>query len=167
MNTVVRRATVTPMSPAETYRPFLVPLPKSAEPCGDPVGVQEIAERLGLESRSVHMIGRRGQLPEPDFTTNGFRAWEWRKILWWAGETERLRNDDLRAQYADAFGHAPLDRSANGKTPPGGILRRIDPTPDLPSMPSMPTSKPKAVSVRGAKVTKAAPAKAKAKAKAR
>lgn len=159
MNSVIRRATVPAVPPAEVYRPFLVPPPAVASPCGDPVGVQEIAERLGLESRSVHMIGRRGQLPEPDFTTNGFRAWEWAKILWWAGETERLRNDDLRRQYIDMFGHTPLDRSntilpGGRKRVPGGILTRVDARPSIPTVPS-----------KGSKAKPATKARAKAKAR--
>lgn len=152
MSTVAQGATVPPMPAAETYRAFLVPPPEITLPCGDPVGVQEIAERLGLESRSVHMIGRRGQLPEPDYTTNGFRAWEWTKILWWAGETDRLRTSELVEEYRDVFGHGPVARGGPRPTP--GVVHRVD---DRPAVPRVPGHNAKA-----AKAAKAAKPAAKA-----
>lgn len=70
---------------------FAEPVP-STDACGEPVGVLEIAERLGVQDRSVHMMKRRERLPRPDYAQiNGSAAWDWRTILWWAGETGRLR----------------------------------------------------------------------------
>ena len=43
---------------------------------------------------------------------NGLRAWEWRKILWWAGETDRLRSPRLLDEYKSVFGHRPPTRNA-------------------------------------------------------
>ena len=111
----------------ETYRRFHVEPPDVAEPRGDPVGTQEIAERLGLESRSVHMIRHRGQLPAPDYTVNGLRAWEWRKILWWAGETDRLRTPRLLSEYESVFGHRP--RPHNSRRAARGV--QYPPLPGL------------------------------------
>lgn len=81
--------------------------PPPIEQCDtDPVGVLEIASRLGVLDRSVHMMLRRDRLPAPDYdSVNGSRAWEWRTILWWAGETRRLRSEALCIEYRAVFGH--------------------------------------------------------------
>lgn len=102
------------------YREFTEPVPDLSEigECGDPVGVLEMAERLGIQDRSVHMIRRRGQLPPPDYEqVNGSRAWEWSTILWWAGETDRLRTHKLLWEYRDMFGMDPP--SSQGRVPAG------------------------------------------------
>lgn len=127
------------MTATRTYREFdeAVPeLPAGFGDCGDPVGALEISQRLGVQDRSVHMIGRRGQMPKPDYEQiNGSRAWEWSTILWWAGETDRLRTPDLVDQYRTMFGVEPPDRSA-ARTPPG-VVAHGDLTPDTPAVPSM------------------------------
>jgi len=116
-----------------TYREFDEAPPEMDGEC-DPVGVQEISQRLGVQDRSVHMIARRGQMPKPDYEQiNGSRAWEWSTILWWAGETNRLRTDDLRRQYKKMFGVMPPDRS---QPRPPGVVVHEDPTPSTPAVPS-------------------------------
>lgn len=136
--TVTSDATVREMdAPTEKqpeYRPFDVAFPDHLFPCCDPVGAMEIAERLGMEARSIHMVGRRGQLPEPDFTVNNSRAWRWAKILWWAGETDRLRLDALCAEYAKTFGHRPPVPRPPRTAP--GVNVREDEHPDLPAVPT-------------------------------
>ena len=120
----------------EKYRDFDVPIPVVKGP--DPVGVLEIAGRLGIKDRSVHMIRRRGQLPPPNYTTNGSRAWEWRTILWWAGETKRLRSSALLQDYETTFGRTPslaplpVDQKSHGD---GKALSPTKRTDDWDTMP--------------------------------
>lgn len=115
------------------FREFVEPMPEEEFDC-DPVGKLEIAERLDVESRSVHMMYHRGQLPEPDWKINGYDAWNWATILWWAGETGRLRTDDLVAQYRKMFDMTEPDLAGGRKI--GGINNRVDAHPDLPNVPS-------------------------------
>lgn len=56
----------------------------------DPVGLTEIAKRLGVESKTAQQWRYRKLLPEPQYTVSGQPAWEWRKIEKWARETNRL-----------------------------------------------------------------------------
>lgn len=84
-----------------------VPKPKRSH-TPDPVGVVEIAERLGVKDRSVHMWKRRDRLPPLDYpSVNGTGAWEWRTILWWAGETGRLYTGSSAEAFTDEFGATP------------------------------------------------------------
>jgi hypothetical protein len=118
-----------------TYE-FKEPIPTpSAGWSADPVGVLEIADRLGVKDRSVHKMIQRGVMPPPDYVTvNGSRAWEWRTILWWAGETQRLAKEALREEYRFTFRRdAPIAR----RRVPSRTTVRPDPTPDLPSVPSL------------------------------
>ena len=81
---------------------FSVPVPEIDGT--EPVGVAEIAERLGVKDRSVHMWKRRERLPPPDYdSVNGCSAWEWTTILWWAGETDRLRTPQLVKEFRKTF----------------------------------------------------------------
>ena len=100
----------------ESFYEFTEPVPPPAIDCDtDPVGVIEIAARLGVRDRSVHKMKQRGVLPRPDHeSVNGSRAWEWRNILWWAGETKRLAREILREEYRAVFGIDPPIA-----TPPG------------------------------------------------
>lgn len=122
---------------AATYE-FREPLP--ALPDGecetDPVGVIEIADRLGVLDRSVHKMIQRGRLPTPDFdAVNGSRAWEWRTILWWAGETRRLNRETLRDEYRRTFRmEPPVPRKRTRNVP--GVTIRPDARPDVPAMPT-------------------------------
>ena len=57
----------------------------------EPVGLAEIAERLGVARATVDQWRARGLLPEPRWTVGGRPAWDWhRDILRWARETGRL-----------------------------------------------------------------------------
>lgn len=117
-----------------TYE-FREPVPVSAGGFrSDPVGVIEIAQRLGVLDRSVHKMIQRGRLPAPDYdTVNGSRAWEWRTILWWAGETRRLNLEAARDEYRQVFKvEPPVPR----KRIPKGASFRPDPTPKRPAVPS-------------------------------
>lgn len=74
----------------------------------DPVGILEIAERLGVPVRTVHTWRYRHALPDPDYTAiNGSRAWEWNRILLWAGETGRLRRPEHYEEYRRQTGREP------------------------------------------------------------
>jgi hypothetical protein len=56
----------------------------------DPVGVKEIADRLGVRSQTAAMWRYRELLPDPDWIVSGLPAWDWPKIEKWAKETGRL-----------------------------------------------------------------------------
>ena len=117
-----------------TYE-FVEPIPEPKTPvASDPVGVIEIADRLGVLDRSVHKMIQRGRLPQPDFdAVNGSRAWEWRTVLWWAGETRRLNREALRDEYRHTFRvEPPVPR----KRIPKGVTARPDPTPHIPAVPA-------------------------------
>lgn len=119
---------------SDQYRPFDEAMPDESFDC-DPVGTNEMADRLGVAARSVHMMGHRGSLPEPDWSSiNGYRAWNWATVLWWAGETGRLRTSDLRDQYRRTFNTTEPDREAGRKV--GGQRNRVDAHPGLPRIPS-------------------------------
>ena len=101
----------------------------------DPVGVIEIAQRLGVLDRSVHQMIQRGRLPEPDYeSVNGSRAWNWRTILWWAGETRRLNREKLRQEYRRTFRVDPPIARKRARNMPGTV-DRPDPKPGVPSIP--------------------------------
>lgn len=55
-----------------------------------PVGLVEIAERLGVARVTVDMWRSRGVLPEPTWTVGGRPAWPWAVIAAWARATGRL-----------------------------------------------------------------------------
>ncbi len=54
-----------------------------------PVGLAEIADRLGVERCTVDKWRNRGLLPEPRWTVGGRPAWAWADIAAWAFETGR------------------------------------------------------------------------------
>jgi len=119
-----------------TYE-FREPVPSSPDECeADPVGVIEIAQRLGVLDRSVHKMIQRGRLPEPDYdSVNGSRAWDWRTILWWAGETRRLNGEALRNEYRRTFRvEPPVARKRSRNMP--GTVERPDAHPGKPRVPS-------------------------------
>ena len=75
----------------------------------DPVGVIEIAHRLGVRDRTVHMWSYRQILPPPDYdSVNGCRAWEWATMLEWAGRTGHIYADGAKTEYASKFGKEPM-----------------------------------------------------------
>jgi predicted DNA-binding transcriptional regulator AlpA len=55
----------------------------------DPVGIPEIAERLGVKRETVDVWRFRGLLPEPRWTVGGRPAWDWPDVLTWAEKTGR------------------------------------------------------------------------------
>lgn len=59
-------------------------------PC-EPVGLVEIAERLGVRKETAHVWRTRGVMPEPTWTVGGRPAWNWPDVEAWARETGRLR----------------------------------------------------------------------------
>lgn len=60
-----------------------------AELDAEPVGLAEIAERLGVARQTVDSWRSRGLLPEPRWSVGGRPAWEWATIAQWARDTGR------------------------------------------------------------------------------
>lgn len=56
----------------------------------EPVGLAEIAERLGIKRDTADHWRTRGLLPEPSWTVGGRPCWPWSVIEAWARETGRL-----------------------------------------------------------------------------
>lgn len=63
----------------------------------DPVGINEIAEALGVEPSTVRSWQIRGRkmtrqtpMPQPKCHRTGTPLWEWKAIEAWARETGRL-----------------------------------------------------------------------------
>ncbi len=63
----------------------------------DPVGLQEIADRLGVDRGTVNSwrsrskdVRRVAGMPKPDAVRTGTPLWSWRTIEAWATETKRL-----------------------------------------------------------------------------
>ncbi len=57
----------------------------------DPVGVAEIAERLGVRPQTAQVWRYRKLLPDPAYVVSGQPAWDWSTIEKWARETGRLK----------------------------------------------------------------------------
>jgi hypothetical protein len=56
-----------------------------------PVGIVEIADRLGVDRNTVDQWRHRGLLPEPSWTVGGRPAWPWDVVEEWAKTTGRLQ----------------------------------------------------------------------------
>lgn len=56
----------------------------------DPVGLSEIADRLGVARQTAKQWKLRGLLPEPKWTVGGRPVWDWPAIERWARKTGRL-----------------------------------------------------------------------------
>lgn len=56
----------------------------------DPVGVVDIAERLGVKRQTVAMWNLRGLLPPPEWMVSKAPCWNWPDVERWARETGRL-----------------------------------------------------------------------------
>src|SRR5690606_30966907 len=68
-----------------------VPVDRRGGPVDDtPVGLVEIAERLGVERQAGGASRHRGGLPDPAGTAGGRPAWAWSTIEAWARHTGRL-----------------------------------------------------------------------------
>lgn len=132
----VIQSPVMPETPVYEFRVPLPPLPDGS--CDtDPVGVIEIADRLGVLDRSVHKMIQRGRLPRPDYdAVNGSRAWNWRTILWWAGETRRLNRESIRDEYRRMFRTEPPVARKRTAPPVGVIVNGVDAHSDLPMVPT-------------------------------
>ncbi len=83
-----------------------------------PVGVIEIAKLLDVQDRTVHQWLRRDLLPPADFgIVNGSRVWKRATILKWAGQTGRLRNEDLVVEYRRRWRKDPVPARKGGRLP--------------------------------------------------
>jgi predicted site-specific integrase-resolvase len=56
----------------------------------EPVGLSDIANRLGVAHQTAKQWKLRGLLPEPRWTVSGRPAWEWKDVERWARKTGRL-----------------------------------------------------------------------------
>lgn len=56
----------------------------------DPVGSDDIAQRLGVKRKTVVQWRQREILPEPAWTVSGRPCWNWPDIELWARDTGRL-----------------------------------------------------------------------------
>lgn len=56
----------------------------------EPVGLAEIAERLGVSRATADQWRYRGVLPDPRWTVGGRPAWNWADVERWAHETGRI-----------------------------------------------------------------------------
>ena len=59
----------------------------------EPVGVVDIARRLGVRQQTVAMWRYRGLLPDPRWSVSNQPAWDWQDIRRWAESTGRLPGD--------------------------------------------------------------------------
>ena len=55
-----------------------------------PVGPAEIADALGVSTRTVYVWQARGIFPEPRWTVSNHPAWNWADVKAWAKATGRL-----------------------------------------------------------------------------
>jgi predicted DNA-binding transcriptional regulator AlpA len=56
----------------------------------DPVGIKEVAERLGVQRGTVDQWLQRELMPPADCLIGGRPAWSWPTIEKWARDTHRL-----------------------------------------------------------------------------
>lgn len=56
----------------------------------EPVGLLEIAERLGVKRQTAQMWRHRKVFPPPRWLVSGQPAWDWSDVEKWARETGRL-----------------------------------------------------------------------------
>lgn len=55
----------------------------------DPVGLSDIAERLGVHRQTTKQWNTRGELPPPKWHASGRPLWDWPDIVKWAAKTGR------------------------------------------------------------------------------
>jgi hypothetical protein len=75
---------------SDDYGGRRAPDDQEADVAVDPVGVREIAERLGARRQTVAIWHHRGLLPPARWTVSGAPAWNWPDIERWAARTGRL-----------------------------------------------------------------------------
>lgn len=56
----------------------------------DPVGVREIAERLGVRQQTVAQWKYKGLMPDAPWVVSGYPCWPWDQIEQWARRTGRI-----------------------------------------------------------------------------
>jgi len=102
----------------------------------DPVGVADIAQRLGVKQQTAAVWKKRRLLPEPRWTVSGQPAWNWPDIFDWADRTGRLPEAliisrlstlcDSSLPTGELARLALMSRSIQEATiRPGGILERV------------------------------------------
>lgn len=62
----------------------------------EPVGLVEIAARLGVKPATAYQWRYAGRLPDPDWIIGGRPAWDWATIEAWAVETGRIEPEPPR-----------------------------------------------------------------------
>lgn len=84
----------------------------------DVVGIKELAERLGSNRRTIWVWRDEQLMPPPDYeSVNNYPAWQWSKVLRWAGDSGRLHHESARQAYRDMFGKEPRAYRGGGPTP--------------------------------------------------
>lgn len=83
----------------------------------EPVGVPELAERLGVKHTTPHTWMTRGVMPEADWIVSGNKAWRWGTILRWAGERGRILNPVTMKEYEEVYGEPPRPPRRGGPLP--------------------------------------------------
>lgn len=74
----------------------------------DPVGVREIAERMGVQAATVSMWRRRALMPEPRWNRSGVDLW-----LWSDFDDFEARRAELRSKrWAKTLEMRAADRAA-------------------------------------------------------
>lgn len=63
---------------------------------GYPVGIQEIAEKLGVARATVDQWIQRGIFPAQDWTVGGRPAWDWSTVRRWAETTNRYSEGTMK-----------------------------------------------------------------------
>lgn len=63
----------------------------------DPVGIKEVAHRLGVQRRTVDSwLGRKTGFPEPRWRIGGRPAWNWDDVVVWVESTNHRRKVPLK-----------------------------------------------------------------------
>lgn len=101
----------------------------------DPVGVGEIADRIGRPRDTVdEWIRRHADFPAPRWTVSGRRAWAWPDVRWWLVATGRGDPNMLRSLVEDAVLRRLAD--AGGGPVTGTELANL-PVPAGPAIPEL------------------------------
>jgi hypothetical protein len=90
----------------------------------DPVGLAELAERLGVQRNTAEMWRKRRLLPEPTVVVSGTPVWSWRAIERWARATRRGRAGEGQEGATDPEARSPGRPAPTGQDRPGGDARR-------------------------------------------